>query len=100
MTSAVRLAASALKILEYPVLPVPFWAAKLQAFFLQFLPNPPLTPDQVDMLRTDNVVSEASIGDGLTLSGLGIAPSSYEAIVPSYLWRFRKTGQFRTGRFA
>jgi NADH dehydrogenase len=52
------------------------------------------------MLRTDNVVSEASIGDGLTLPGLGIAPSSYEAIVPSYLWRFRKTGQFRTGRFA
>jgi NADH dehydrogenase len=82
------------------LVPVPFWAAKLQAFFLQFLPNPPLTPDQVDMLRTDNVVSEASIGDGLTLSGLGIAPSSYEAIMPSYLWRFRKTGQFRTGRFA
>ncbi len=52
------------------------------------------------MLRTDNVVSEASIRDGRTLSGLGITPASYEAIVPSYLWRFRKTGQFRTGRFA
>ena len=35
-----------------------------------------------------------------TLMGLGIVPSAYEAIVPAYLWRFRKTGQFRTGRFA
>ena len=82
------------------LVPVPFWLAKLKAYFLQFLPNPPLTPDQVDMLRVDNVVSEASIRDGLTLQGLGITPASYEAIVPSYLWRFRKTGQFRTGRFA
>jgi uncharacterized protein YbjT (DUF2867 family) len=79
---------------------VPFSLAKLQSYFLQFLPNPPLTPDQVDMLRIDNVVSEASIREGLTLPGLGITPASYEAIVPSYLWRFRKTGQFRTGRFA
>lgn len=82
------------------LLPVPFWLAKLQASFLQFLPNPPLTPDQVDMLRIDNVVSETSIREGLTLPGLGITPASYEAIVPTYLWRFRKTGQFRTGRFA
>jgi NADH dehydrogenase len=82
------------------LIPVPFWAAKLQGWFLQFLPNPPLTPDQVDMLRVDNVVSEASIRDGLTLQGLGITPTSYEAIVPAYLWRFRKTGQFRADRFA
>ena len=82
------------------LVPVPFWLAKLQSYFLQFLPNPPLTPDQVDMLRVDNVVSEASIRDGLTLPGIGITPASYEAIVPTYLWRFRKTGQFRTGRFA
>ena len=82
------------------LLPVPFWLAKLQGYFLQFLPNPPLTPDQVDMLKVDNVVSEASIRDGLTLQGLGLTPTSYEAIVPSYLWRFRKTGQFRADRFA
>lgn len=82
------------------LLPVPFWAAKLQGWFLQFLPNPPLTPDQVDMLRTDNVVSETAIREGLTLQGLGITPTSYEAIVPAYLWRFRKTGQFRADRFA
>ncbi len=82
------------------LLPVPFWLAKAQSYVLQFLPNPPLTPDQVDMLRVDNVVSEESQRDGLTLQGLGIAPTSYEAVVPSYLWRFRKTGQFRADRLA
>ncbi len=83
-----------------PLVPVPFGVAKLKAWFLQFLPNPPLTPDQVDMLKVDNVVSEQSIRDGLTLQGLGITPTAYEAIVPAYLWRFRKTGQFRADRLA
>jgi len=82
------------------LVPVPFGLAKLQGWFLQFLPNPPLTPDQVEMLKVDNVVSEDSIRAGLTLQGLGIAPTAYEAIVPSYLWRFRKSGQFRADRFA
>ena len=35
--------------------------------------------------------------EGRTLAGLGIAPTAMEAVVPSYLWRFRKTGQFKTG---
>lgn len=82
------------------LMPLPFGLAKAQAWFMQFLPNPPLTPDQVELLRSDNVVSEDAIRDHRTLQGLGIAPASYEAIVPNYLWRFRRTGQFRTGRFA
>lgn len=82
------------------LVPVPFGLAKLQAWFLQFLPNPLLTPGQVDMLKVDNVVSEESIRAGLTLQGLGITPTTYEAIVPAYLWRFRKTGQFRADRLA
>ncbi|MGD9920599.1 MAG: complex I NDUFA9 subunit family protein [Pseudorhodoplanes sp.] len=82
------------------LVPLPFGIARMQAWFLQFLPNPPLTPDQVELLRSDNVVSEDAIRDSRTLQGLGVMPSSYEAIVPDYLWRFRKTGQFRTGRFA
>jgi NADH dehydrogenase len=82
------------------LVPVPYWLARTQAFFLQFLPNPILTPDQVELLRTDNLVSEAATRENRTLQGLGIMPASYEAIVPSYLWRFRRTGQFRTGRFA
>jgi NADH dehydrogenase len=73
---------------------LPFPLAKFKAMFLQFLPNAPLTPDQVEMLRTDNVVSEAASREGRTLQAFGITPESIAAIVPTYLWRFRKTGQF------
>ena len=82
------------------LVPLPFPIAKLQAAFLQWLPKPLLTPDQVELLKTDNVVSEAAEREGRTLHGLGIAPVAMEVVVPSYLWRFRKTGQFKTGRFA
>jgi uncharacterized protein YbjT (DUF2867 family) len=78
-----------------PLVPLPFWLAKLQAYVLQLLPTPLLTPDQVELLRQDNVVSDAAKADGRTLEGLGIDPTSFETIVPSYLWRFRKSGQFR-----
>ena len=72
-----------------------FGLAKLQALLLQFAPGPlKLTPDQVALLRSDNVVSEPAKAAGLTLEGLGIAPDSLEAIAPQYLWRFRKAGQF------
>lgn len=74
---------------------LPFALAKLQALLLQFAPGAfKLTPDQVEHLRGDNVVSETARSAGLTLEGLGIAPDSLEAIAPQYLWRFRKTGQF------
>jgi NADH dehydrogenase len=82
------------------LIPVPFGLAKFQALFLQLLPKPLLTPDQVEMLKADNVVSDAAERAGHTLRGLGIEPVAMETIVPSYLWRFRKTGQFRTGRLA
>jgi uncharacterized protein YbjT (DUF2867 family) len=78
------------------LVPVPFFAAKIKAALLQYLPKPPLTPDQVELLRSDNVVSDAAKAGGRTLQGLGIQPESIEAIVPTYLWRFRKTGQFRS----
>lgn len=81
------------------LLPLPFALAKLQAAFLQFLPNPPLTPDQVELLKRDNVVSEDAKGRGRTLQGLHINPTAMETIVPSYLWRFRRSGQFK-GRVA
>jgi uncharacterized protein YbjT (DUF2867 family) len=77
------------------LVPLPFALAKLQAFFLQFMPTPLLTPDQVELLRQDNMVSGAAMDEGRTLQALGIEPAAMEAIVPSYLWRFRKTGQFR-----
>ena len=80
------------------LLPLPFALARLQAQVLQYLPKPPLTPDQVELLRQDNVVSPAAIDEGRTLKGLGVVPTAIESVVPSYLWRFRRTGQFKTGR--
>jgi len=75
---------------------LPFGLAKLQALFLQYAPGAlKLTPDQVAMLQSDNVVSDAAKAAGLTLEGLGIAPDSLEAIAPQYLWRFRAAGQFQ-----
>jgi len=80
---------------------LPFGLARLQAMFLQFAPGAlKLTPDQVELLRSDNVVSEAAKAAGLTLEGLGIVPDSLEAIMPQYLWRFRKAGQFSQPRGA
>jgi uncharacterized protein YbjT (DUF2867 family) len=77
------------------LLSLPFGLAKFQAHFLRFAPGPlKLTPDQVRLLRSDNVVSPHAKAAGLTLEGLGITPDSLEAIAPQYLWRFRKTGQF------
>jgi uncharacterized protein YbjT (DUF2867 family) len=78
------------------LVPVPFALMKLQAAFLQFLPKPPLTPDQVEMLKPDNVVSATAREQSRTLEGLGIIPESMAAVVPDYLWRFRKTGQFHS----
>jgi NADH dehydrogenase len=75
---------------------LPFALAKLQSYFLQFAPGAmKLTPDQVELLRSDNVVSEAAKAAGLTIEALGIAPDSMEAIAPQYLWRFRPAGQFQ-----
>src|SRR5215469_6260804 len=84
------------------LVPLPFGVAKLQAagfelvskLPLRFLSKPLLTRDQVELLRYDNVVSEAARRDGRTFEGLGITPQSVAAIVPTYLWRFRKAGQF------
>jgi len=77
------------------LLPVPFALAAVQAFFLQVLPKPLLTPDQVELLRSDNVVSEQAMREGRTLAALGIDPAAIEVIVPPYLERFRRTGQFK-----
>ncbi len=77
-----------------PLVPLPFWLAKLQAAFLQWLPTPPLTVDQVRLLQTDNVVSEPAIKTGRTLQGLEIEPVAVASVVPDYLEQFRPRGQF------
>ena len=47
------------------LLPIPFALAEMQAGLLELLPNPPLTRDQVRLLKTDKVVSgmEPTLGD-------------------------------------
>ena len=87
------------RVLDYtmrrrPLVPVPFWFAKLQASFLQLLPKPPLTVDQVRLLESDTVVSGAAIEAGRTLEGLNIEPVAVASVVPDYLERFRPRGQF------
>ena len=73
---------------------LPYSIANIQATFMEMLPKPMLTRDQIRLLQSDNVVSEAARSEGRTLEALGISGSSVEAIVPSYLYRFRKAGQF------
>jgi NADH dehydrogenase len=72
------------------LVPLPFALAEVQARFLELLPVPPLTRDQLRMLRSDNVVSEGA----LTLADLGIAPTAAEVILPTYLDRYRPGGRF------
>ena len=76
------------------LLPLPFPIASLLGAVLGILPNAPITMDQVELLKTDNVVSAKAEADGRSLPGLGLTPRSIEAIVPGYLYRFRKAGQF------
>jgi uncharacterized protein YbjT (DUF2867 family) len=69
---------------------LPFGLAAIQARLMSILPNPPLTPDQVELLKRDNVVSSGA----LTLAALGIAPIAVEGVLPTYLDRFRRGGWY------
>lgn len=71
------------------LLPYPFALAKFFAFFLEFLPKPLLTRDQVELLKTDNIVS----GDLPGFKELELTPTSAEAILPTYLRRYRPTAK-------
>jgi NADH dehydrogenase len=80
-----ELAGFALRLMDKRrlLLPVPFAVAEIQARLFEFLPSPPLTTGQVDLLRADNVASGALPG----FSDLDIRPKSVEDIVPSYIGR-------------
>jgi NADH dehydrogenase len=89
------------------LLPLPWPVARAQGSALGLLDRLTLglmpddfviTRDQVTLLERDNVVSAEAVREGRTLEGLGIAPTAFGAIVPSYLVRFRKTGQFDLAR--
>ena len=76
------------------LVPIPFPIAALQGALLGFLPNPPLTRDQVRLLKRDNVVSGLFPG----LIELGVRPTAIEAVIPSYLDRFRRGGWYSGAR--
>ncbi len=72
------------------LVPVPFQVMQAQAAFIQFAPGAPVTPDQVELLKYDNVVSEGAAG----FAELGIEPRDIETVIPAYLERFRVRGSF------
>ncbi|MFB2553116.1 complex I NDUFA9 subunit family protein [Ensifer soli] len=85
------------------LVPLPFGIASLIGSIAELVPfvTPPLTSDQVILLKSDNVVSAAAEAEGRTLAAAGIRPSAVEAILPSYLVRFRPQGQYtRSGKAA
>lgn len=76
------------------LVPLPFKLAKLQAAVMELLPVPPLTRDQVELLKYDNVAN----GDLPTQADLGIAPTAAEVILPTYLDIYRRGGRFSATR--
>ena len=78
------------------LVPVPFLVAEFQARFLELLPNPLLTRDQVKLMKVDNVVGAGAEG----LDALGVAPTSVESILPTYMDRFRRGGRSTSPRLA
>ena len=73
------------------ILPIPSWLGRIQGRVLGLAPKPMLTLDQVKTLESgDNIAS----GSNKTLKDLGIEPQHIRKIIPNYLWRFRKEGQF------
>jgi NADH dehydrogenase len=77
-----------------PLMRVPFALAEVLGTALGLLPGAPLTRDQVELLKGDSIVSPAAEADARTLAGLGLPATAVESVVPDYLWRFRRTGQF------
>jgi NADH dehydrogenase len=75
------------------LVPVPFWLAEIQGSVLELLPDPPLTRDQVELLKSDNVLRKSK--SVKTLADLGIEPHHLEMMAPTYLDRYRAGGRFR-----
>ena len=72
------------------LLPVPSRAMRVPAALMQFLPGAPVTPDQLEMLGTDNVVAPGAAGFG----ALGLEPRAIESVLPAFLDRHRTGGRF------
>lgn len=77
-----------------PLIEIPTGLASFMATFSQILPNPILTVDQVASLQTDNVVSAEADKEKRNLKAFGITPTGMDDVLPDYMWRFRKHGEF------
>ena len=76
------------------LVPLPWFMATVIGTLVGWLPGAPITADQVEMLKSDNVVSDKASKEKRTLSGIGITPTPLSAILPSYLVQYRPHGQF------
>lgn len=78
------------------LVPLPFGIASMIGSIASAIPliTPPLTSDQVTLLKRDNVVSDSAKAEGRTLEGMGIQPVKVASILPTYLVHFRPHGQF------
>ncbi|WP_160007243.1 complex I NDUFA9 subunit family protein [Rhizobium sp. 18055] len=82
---------------------LPFGVASLLGSVASMIPliAPPITADQVRLLKKDNVVSKEAEAEGRTLKGLGIMPTMVSSVLDSYLVHFRPHGQYTgTGKAA
>ncbi|MBD8686109.1 MULTISPECIES: complex I NDUFA9 subunit family protein [unclassified Rhizobium] len=81
---------------QRPLVNLPFGIATLIGKIASMVPliTPPLTADQVTMLRDDNVVSAEAEKAGLTLEGIGMTPVRVSSILPTYMVSYRTNGQF------
>jgi len=77
-----------------PLVTWPMPIALMEGWFLQWLPNPWLTVDQVIRYSTDETVSESAIAQKRTFAAFSIKPKAVDAVLPTYMWRFAKHGQF------
>jgi NADH dehydrogenase len=86
-----------------PLVSLPFGIASLIGSVASMVPliAPPITADQVKLLKKDNVVSKEAEADGRTLKGLGITPTMVSSVLDSYMVHFRPHGQYTgTGKAA
>ncbi len=81
------------------LVPVWPWMLMPKAWCFEFLPNPPLTRDQIVMLASDNVVNPDAGADIGRIGDLGITPTPIEAVAPEYLSRYRRGGGLQPSRF-
>ena len=82
-------------------IPIPFWMLDAGALLTGWLPGAPITYDEAKLLRADNVAKAGGDANGVgTLADLAVLPTAVEAVVPSYLWAYRPSGQYAESRGA